>query len=778
MSCSTFNGEHICRKVVLVVELSAYEGKTGVTRVRMIRYRAKFRLTKPAITAIFTVMLSLFMICRPAPLTLKTLAAPVPSTFEGFSATVVGDVCNLRSGPDTTYKSIGLVKMGTVVNVLSYENNWARVRHGNVTGFIAGWLIDIDLASKSISARITATDVNVREGPGTDYKVKSMTNRGMTYAALVKRGAWVKVMLTPGGESGWISEGLLALETQSAEAPSEPTVPAQPPVNTDLVVFPVRDSLTITQNAVSGSPAVARLSRGESAKVINAEGAFLMVETSSGLRGWIYGPDARIASVGDPALKFIVSESAWTIGKYPSSTVTATDVNFRSGPGTSYPVIGSLDKGDVLRVLEVQGDWMHAVSPKGITGWVAAWLTSGSTPSSSGEFTVSAKANGADRRLTVTGPFKNSVVVPSPDGGAVIVSTSDFFNTSVELPVYSYEFGRIKVAGSDVTVTFQGKANYSTVKTTPGSVELQFTPMVTSLAVRSAGNTDILTINTLGYAVADVKREGDVVSLFLPGAALDGVNVPSVRGQSVRGVTVSPRDGGVSVAVRTSGNPAYTIKRTTNTIEAVFGVSGLTGKKIIVDPGHEADDPGAIGPTGLAERNVNWEMAVRLVNLLNQAGASAQLTRQGLYATSEGPEGWVPVPGEYSHSLSERAAWSCDADLFISIHNNWNYDRSVAGTTLYVCDKNPNAAESRRFASMALSELTLALGTRDMGVRDSNFYVCREAQCPAVLAEVMFLSNPVEESYLRQAQTWDKAAQGLLKAVQRYFGQFVSTPGI
>ena len=200
-----------------------------------------------------------------------------------------------------------------------------------------------------------------------------MTNRGMTYAALVKRGAWVKVMLTPGGESGWISEGLLALETQSAEAPSEPTVPAQPPVNTDLVVFPVRDSLTITQNAVSGSPAVARLSRGESAKVINAEGAFLMVETSSGLRGWIYGPDARIASVGDPALKFIVSESAWTIGKYPSSTVTATDVNFRSGPGTSYPVIGSLDKGDVLRVLEVQGDWMHAVA-QGITGWVAAWL--------------------------------------------------------------------------------------------------------------------------------------------------------------------------------------------------------------------------------------------------------------------------------------------------------------------------------------------------------------------------------------------------------------------
>ena len=165
---------------------------------------------------------------------------------------------------------------------------------------------------------------------------------------------------------------------------------------------------------------------------------------------------------------------------------------------------------------------------------------------------------------------------------------------------------------------------------------------------------------------------------------------------------------------------------------------------------------------------------------MNQAGATAILTRQSLYANSEGPPGWVPKPGEYSHSLSERAAWSQGADLFISIHNNWNYDRSISGTTVYVCDKNPNASESRRFASMALSELTLSLGTRDMGVRDSNFHVCREALCPAVLVEVMFLSNPIEESYLRQSETWAKTAQSLFRAVQRYFGtgSSISTPGI
>jgi len=98
---------------------------------------------------------------------------------------------------------------------------------------------------------------------------------------------------------------------------------------------------------------------------------------------------------------------------------------------------------------------------------------------------------------------------------------------------------------------------------------------------------------------------------------------------------------------------------------------------------------------------------------------------------------------------------------------------------VYVCDKNPNASESRRFASLALSELTLTLGTRNMGVRDSNFHVCREAASPAVLVEVMFLSNPVEEAQLRQVETWNKTAQSLFRAVQKYFGTgSFSTPGI
>jgi N-acetylmuramoyl-L-alanine amidase len=109
------------------------------------------------------------------------------------------------------------------------------------------------------------------------------------------------------------------------------------------------------------------------------------------------------------------------------------------------------------------------------------------------------------------------------------------------------------------------------------------------------------------------------------------------------------------------------------------------------------------------------------------------------------------------------------AELFISIHNDSNYDHSVMGTTLYVCDGMLNSAESRRFAALALQELTQSIGTTSHGIKDSELYVVRESSSPAVLIETMFMSNAREEAYLRQPATWDKAAAGVLKAVQKYF---------
>ena len=692
-------------------------------------------------------------------------AAPEPlaAGFSGFRAMVLGDICNVRTQPNTSSEVLGSVLQGSPVDIVSFQNNWAKIKYQGREGWIAGWLIDIDLRSAGVSAKITHTDVNLRQGPGTEFGVKSVTQKGNDYPAEAKRGMWIRVTL-PGGESAWVSEGLVLLQVEAGE----PSLPPPVSYQGDLMVYPTRDRIDVTQSPVRGSSVIGRLNRGESAKLIDCKDGWLVVELTGGSKGWVYGPEARVSCSKDPSVSLSVSGSTWAIGKYPTVTVTHTDVNFRSGMGTSYPVLTRLDKGDVLRVIETHGDWIKGVSPGGVTGWVAAWLTSGVSNFGATQFSVTAEAGSTRRTLTVAGPFENAVVVPAADGKSVVVSTSSFFNAGASLPVNSYEFGSLKVHGSDVTLSFQDKASYAIKTNVAGKVVLEFRPAVTSVDVKSNGAGEVLTINTIGYAMPDVSRDGNSLTLSLPGASYSGSGLPA-QGEIIRSVAVQAGADSTNVILTTAGNPPYLLKRAGNTIEAHFGVAGLQGKRIVVDPGHETDDPGAIGPTGLSERNVNWEIARRLVDLLKAAGADAVMSRAGLYIPSEAPAGWIPTPHQYGGSLARRAAWSSGADLFISIHNDWNYDRGMSGTTLYVCDDILNSAESRRFASLAIQELTLALGTKYQGIRDSELYVLRESSAPAVLIETMFISNPREEGYLRLPGTWDKAAAGILKAVQKYF---------
>ncbi len=754
MLAKVSNRNTFWRICVLLEEYDPIAENTGVTKLRNFHGLNRGFPNRLKYLWLTLCLLSLFHQAA-KPLFAAEQPLTVPASFKGLRALVIGDVCNVRIGPGVSYGRITQVSEGQWLDVLDTRDGWQLVKTTAGEGYIAGWLVDIDLESGNIDAKITKTDVNVREGPGSDYRVRFMTQQGSVYKALAKRGEWVKVALGDG--TGWIHETLLQLEYRLQDL-----------VETGLLVYPSAASLNITQTAMQGSVTVARLDRGESARFVTCQGAYIGVETVQGIRGWVYGPSAAVISTNDKDLSFEIRDSWWSIGKYSTTTVTHTDVNFRSGPGTSYPVIGTLQKGDVLRVIESSGDWVRALSPKGITGWVAEWLTGSVNKPKSPGFSVTLDATGSTRRVTVTGDFQPAAVMYRASENSLVVSTSALFETEAFLPINAYEFAGVQVETGDITINLLDKANYEILSNEAGKIVIEFAPVITSIDLESRGGIDVLTINTVGYAWPTVARNGDsLVDFFVPGASFVGTPVSS-RGELVRCVGVISRNGGTSVLLD-SENVPYLLRKSDGVIEARFPHEGLSGKVIVLDPGHEAEDPGALGPTGLSERNANWEIANAAAGKLREAGATVYLTRQGLYALSVFPPNFVPGSHDYTGSLAKRAAWSGQGDIFISLHNDWNRDQNVCGTTCYVCDRNPNAGESRRLANLIQKHLTASLGTQDKGVRDSDLFVTREAKSPAVLVEVMFISNPAEESRLRRPETWENAATGILSAVQEYF---------
>jgi len=711
-------------------------------------------------TAVFAMALCLILtyLSSATPTLLASEAVSIPADFAGFKAIVVGDACNLRTGPGTNYASKGLVLQGTWLDIVTKENDWLKVRYKNEEVWIADWLVDIDLSSHNIRIVITKTDVNIRQGPGTDYPVTGLTQKGQSYYAEAKRGDWIRFSLGT-GRSGWVRADLLELQLPSIEETEKPAG--------DMLVRPRTGSVTVYQSPLKGSGTMATISPGNSAKYITSRGAWIAVETSAGIRGWVYGPDTVITLLTDPTLSFGVSESSWSMGKYSTIVVNATDVNFRSGPGTSYPVISMVQKGDALRVLETEGQWIKCISPKGIVGWIASWLTAG-TPGKAPGFSVSLDTSSSVRIFTVQGPFESFSITPDEDNNTLEITTSSSFGTSGRLDINFCEFQSVRIEGNKVLVSFQEKPSYVIREQTPGKLVLVFSPVITSVTIEPSTEGETLEVKTLGYAWPTMHRNGSSINMFLPGASYSG-QISEIQGNLVKATNISPQQDGVTLSLDASQSGSYLLRKNPNSLEAIFHNPGLSGKIIVIDPGHGGTDPGASGPTGYTERVANFEIAMKLKALLEQAGATVIMTRQGIYESATPPEDWNPDIDEYSGDLAKRAAWSQKAHAFVSIHNDAHADRSIGGTTSYICENTLNVAESKRLAQLIQSEVTKNLGTYDRGVRTANFFVNRESLCPSVLVEVMYLSNPREEQLLKQAHIQDTAALGIFNALKTYF---------
>ncbi|HHV54775.1 MAG TPA: N-acetylmuramoyl-L-alanine amidase [Firmicutes bacterium] len=167
---------------------------------------------------------------------------------------------------------------------------------------------------------------------------------------------------------------------------------------------------------------------------------------------------------------------------------------------------------------------------------------------------------------------------------------------------------------------------------------------------------------------------------------------------------------------------------------------GLTGKLFAVDPGHGGSDPGAVGPTGLKEKDVNLRVGTVLRNcLVEYGGAQVVMTRSGdIYV-----------------SLEDRVkiANNAGAHRFISIHHNASSDPSVNGTETYCYTYASSYSFDLR--NKVHRQLLAWGGLPDRGARTANFYVLKYTTMPAILTEASFISNPYEEARLRDAAyTW------------------------
>ena len=185
-------------------------------------------------------------------------------------------------------------------------------------------------------------------------------------------------------------------------------------------------------------------------------------------------------------------------------------------------------------------------------------------------------------------------------------------------------------------------------------------------------------------------------------------------------------------------------------------VKSLKNKVIVIDPGH-SKDPGAIGPTGLTEANANLAISLKLRDILKSKGAKVVMTRED---TSH-----VPL---YDRP---KIAEECDADLFISIHNNALPDGvnpfTNNGTSTYYYHPHSIA-----LARAIHPELVKATELPDHGMFHGNLAVLRPTQYPVVLLECAFMMIPEQEAMIKDHKFRSKVAKAITKGIENFLREY------
>lgn len=283
-----------------------------------------------------------------------------------------------------------------------------------------------------------------------------------------------------------------------------------------------------------------------------------------------------------------------------------------------------------------------------------------------------------------------------------------------------------------------------------------------------------------------------------PATAVPSTTVPSTPAPSTTGPsTTAPSATGT--AKPAAGNSA-------TTKPPVPGAVDLQGQRriiIAVDAGHGGEDPGAMGPNRLREKEVTLSIAKELVAAINaQPGFTGKLTRTGDY--------FIPL------KKRRDIARNMKADLFVSIHADAFTKSSARGASVFALSRTGATSETARFLAQRENESDLIGGVGNISLDDKDqvlagvlvdlsmtatlnsslqvghhvlnsmgsiahlhkrhveqagFMVLKSPDVPSILVETGFISNPEESRKLATPAYRKQMAQSVFKGIRQYFYQ-------
>lgn len=368
----------------------------------------------------------------------------------------------------------------------------------------------------------------------------------------------------------------------------------------------------------------------------------------------------------------------------------------------------------------------------------------------------------------------------------------------------------IEPAASETRITFHlTKKTFGRVKTVPKAkqviIEFENTYRRFTLQKARLGGSNVTMINTKQIGKNKVQFIFSVTGPVRAAAHFLPDENEQVRLQLDINSVKSEQKTSPSANTKKVKPVAMTLPTLAPVATNLFAIKKPRIFTIVIDAGHGGKDPGALGVRGTEEKEVVLSIAKKLAKEINQTPhMRAVLTRSGDY--------FIPLMQRL------KLARKGDADLFVAIHADAHFDKTASGASVYILSQHGASTVAARWlaqrenhseldnvelntlkdqspmlrqvlidlAQTSTKQDSTRLGNsvldalEDIGplhyahVEHAPFLVLKSPDIPSILIETGFLSNPREESKLKDPAYQDKIA----KALRHGIGQYVRKYGV
>lgn len=195
----------------------------------------------------------------------------------------------------------------------------------------------------------------------------------------------------------------------------------------------------------------------------------------------------------------------------------------------------------------------------------------------------------------------------------------------------------------------------------------------------------------------------------------------------------------------------------------------VNNRTIIIDAGHRAEKTGgAVAEDGTTEADINLKIALKVQNLLEQAGSNVILTRSdenGIYDLDK-----TTLRQKKVSDLKNRVKIGneSEADIFVSIHLNKIPQKQYWGWQTFFKNGDENSKKLAETLQKSLNE-TIQKENKREALKISNVYIIDNVKIPTSIVECGFLSNNEELELLKTEEYQDKLAWGIYVGIMDYF---------